>query len=475
MYRNTAPAMQQLMDQLRKWLLRDELSFFGLCFTLRSYARNLPDILPAKISWPRISAGDYTELKYMEKGISISDLRLIFSSALKTARDQLSTIIVSDSLPEGLRIGSLSDDYDNMTVGFSFLSHGRQYNLIRECSMFARLKKRVDLQRYFFVQVPGTTEVSINRESALEFLKRTARFIKTLAVLIHLGSGQPLRGSELLSILYANTAEAPRNLFAIGGQLALLTTYSKTSNMTDGMGRTNIRFLPPCVSDILLAYLAVVRPFECALCDSVFENPVRSRTIYNSKLFACDGKIMTTSQLSRSIMENFANQKIPAIGVHDFRHIATAFAEQLIHFNSYSSDVLSQQRSHSKRTAGSIYATETLPKEVNRDSVKNFQTASYSWQYLLAAVQPPVFCAYDSSCLEAIHLARNNVSKEQFPQNLLLSTDINCSPVNGNGYTMMSNGTHALHTSIAMVHDQCFYFLLYMQSRQSCLLFQKLR
>jgi hypothetical protein len=84
------------------------------------------------------------------------------------------------------------------------------------------------------------------------------KFLKRLLVLIHIGSGQPLRESKLFSVTWCNT-QRRRNIYLKHGLVMLHTTYHKGQQQI-GKFKDNIRFLSTPVGDLLLDYLIVVIP-----------------------------------------------------------------------------------------------------------------------------------------------------------------------------------------------------------------------
>lgn len=78
-----------------------------------------------------------------------------------------------------------------------------------------------------------------------------------MMVFIHMTAGLPARTPKLLAARQCNT-ELLRNLFIAEGYMMLLLTYHKQEWH---MGtRAIARFMPPVVIDMLLKFLALVKP-----------------------------------------------------------------------------------------------------------------------------------------------------------------------------------------------------------------------
>jgi hypothetical protein len=83
------------------------------------------------------------------------------------------------------------------------------------------------------------------------------RFLEYLLILTHITGGQPGRGTEIMTLRYANAMQSMRNVFVKEGQVMIVTEYHKSMAM---MGQVKIipRFLPERVGKLLVVYLADV-------------------------------------------------------------------------------------------------------------------------------------------------------------------------------------------------------------------------
>ena len=88
-----------------------------------------------------------------------------------------------------------------------------------------------------------------------------ADFKEKLAVLVHITSGQPARGPELLSIRHRNTAAGgQRNVFIEDGLVALVTRYHK-GFYASGDAKVIHRYVPRAVGELIVWYIWLVVPF----------------------------------------------------------------------------------------------------------------------------------------------------------------------------------------------------------------------
>jgi hypothetical protein len=88
------------------------------------------------------------------------------------------------------------------------------------------------------------------------------RFLELLLVVIYLTSGSPIHGEEILLLWYLNTLTTKNQNIIIDlktNLVRLVTTYYKSYNIMRAK-KTNIRFLCPRLSRILITYLLVFLP-----------------------------------------------------------------------------------------------------------------------------------------------------------------------------------------------------------------------
>ncbi|EOA82355.1 uncharacterized protein SETTUDRAFT_161957 [Exserohilum turcica Et28A] len=90
-----------------------------------------------------------------------------------------------------------------------------------------------------------------------EYLRQMDRFLELLLGCVHIESGQPARGSEIVTMRHCNRLLQDRNIFIIDGTV-----------MTD-KPKVVPRFLPPRVGQIMALYLSYLQLFREFLVVSV--------------------------------------------------------------------------------------------------------------------------------------------------------------------------------------------------------------
>ena len=94
-----------------------------------------------------------------------------------------------------------------------------------------------------------------HRKGIETYMTHVMKFREKLLMLMHITSGQPGRGPEILSCRYRNTARGEhRNIFVEQGLMAYVTRYHKGYKMK-GDVKIIHRYLPREVGELLLYYL----------------------------------------------------------------------------------------------------------------------------------------------------------------------------------------------------------------------------
>jgi hypothetical protein len=153
------------------------------------------------------------------------------------------------------------------------------------------------------------------------------RFLRILMVLIYMTSGAPARGTEVPTILHANSPANPRSIFLDKRTRLFLIRlrYSKTFSVT-GQEQGALRVLPYAVSQLVLIYLVVILPFQ--QCLEVYMHETTTRAQYLP--FYSKGRLLTSSNLSTTLI-GLTNRLLgQSINISSFRHLIQAFVRYVM-------------------------------------------------------------------------------------------------------------------------------------------------
>jgi len=250
------------------WLLNDSPGPVGELHSFRllgsSIAKNT--VNQAQVRWYE---GE-DALVYNEIRFAISDL-----AKLVQAETEAALHILEQDLCFGLPdvptypISALVDNWDASRPGQSFLTDGRNQDILRDGESW--ILNQLQLQpalmgSLLYKDAEGVWRVS--SDTADQYEQAGQRFLEDMIVLMHLGSGQLARKPEYLGMRWCNKASDKRNLFVHDGYVLFILTYHKSLAMSNA-SRWPVRFLLPAVGELLVRYLVLVQPFRIWLKEEV--------------------------------------------------------------------------------------------------------------------------------------------------------------------------------------------------------------
>ena len=152
--------------------------------------------------------------------IFLDDIPRAYDAVMEQAKSLLQWLTQGIETALTFPYSNLVDDLNDTTPGYSFLK-----TPFLEEYRFRLISHLVQNPKYVLRVADGNVEW--NRVTAGEWMKKAQELNACLLFLIHLGSGQPARGTEILTMLFRNMQNVPRSLFAIPGGLASIIGYNK--------------------------------------------------------------------------------------------------------------------------------------------------------------------------------------------------------------------------------------------------------
>jgi hypothetical protein len=213
----------------------------------------------------------------------------------------------------------------------------------------------------------------LSRDAVNRYEQQCREFLFSLLVTVYVTSGQPPRGTELVPVKWSNTSVSLRNLFFDEGRVALRTDWAKQN--WNSFPKVVWRFLPPCLSRVVLAYLTVVLPFRQSLAalngytGGLNPSLFTSHSVGSKDYF--DSRDLTTrlQKLTETVLGKMVNPQ-------KWRHFMCKFGEHCLPHGSMlesllgvpgatwrsiaeeDNDIVDEQASHSTHTRETIYAVE---------------------------------------------------------------------------------------------------------------------
>jgi len=156
--------------------------------------------------------------------IHLSHIPKMYDAVLKEAQSLFDSLTerVNTTIP--FPYTDIVDDLNNSNPNYSFLDqHNIQLQELRFRGFSAMKSSR------WRVGVSDGGEIQWNKKEITGWMQRAHKLNQLLLFLLHIGSGQPARGTEMATVLLRNMQHAHRSLFAIPGGLATIIGYNKAS------------------------------------------------------------------------------------------------------------------------------------------------------------------------------------------------------------------------------------------------------
>jgi hypothetical protein len=229
---------------------------------------------------------DYTTLSYRGRNMSLAKLQHGLNELISETWDRLLVLSGGTKLPVNVPVG-MSEDIRSDALGHSFVNEIRDklpaLSLLREMSKHPKFS-------LFRPSAQGSgRNFDADSSSVCEFLHIVKPIVESIAFLLQVTGSGPLRMSEVVGDRYCN-GSSPRNLFISHGRIFLLRTDLKSST-TRGHRSSVVHFPPPKVAELLVYYLAVVRPLETFLAGHL--GWVEEHAAYSEFIYVIKGHPLT--------------------------------------------------------------------------------------------------------------------------------------------------------------------------------------
>lgn len=381
--------LDPLDDMRRRFMTVDTCTPFSWAVSLRSFGKKIWDNTTSLgyIQW----SDDGQTVFYKDIELRVQAFREFITAQVNRVQSLLADLfmLASDEAREDvvppLYLHRVRDNPTVTEVGWSFLNDDRNRDLM-PCKKGWLLRRllHTDRLRTEFTYPGYVQKIIWDKDAVRRYRKKVEAFLEGLLLLIHVTSGQPARGTEIIGIQHSNST-FHRNIFIEDGLVALVTSYHKGYTCT---GSTKIihRYLPREVSELLVYYVWIIHPFLQEL-DLLVPSPRRR----SSSFLWPDGEGCWNSQRLSDVLkrETAAHFKAP-MTIPIYRHVAIAISRRFLDGGGFKRDydmgdrISDLQTAHTSSTAGRLYARglEELPGHVEARRA-GFRSVSREWHELL--------------------------------------------------------------------------------------------
>jgi len=235
---------------------------------------------------------NYTSLAYRGRNLSFARLQASLNELVADTWGRLLALTGNSKIKIELP-DSMSEDIRSTDMGYSFIDHvktePKTLPLLFEMSKHSRIHllrpTRHAGDRVKFEVDPGASQ---------EFFHAVKPIMEAIAFLIHATGSGPLRLTEVVDDRYCN-GSSPRNLLISHGLLFLLRRNLKPSSFR-GYRSSVIHFPPQKVRELIIYYLATVRPVEVFLTASL--GWTDQLATYSEFLYVVKGRKLASHELS---------------------------------------------------------------------------------------------------------------------------------------------------------------------------------
>lgn len=386
-----------LDDLRRRFLIQGSRSPFDWAYKQRQIARRIASNTTetGAIIWTE----DCQRVAYHEISLSMGDLRDFVATQVKLVQRDLEELLMlhpeerrSEVIP-ALPLYKLEDNHARNEAGWSFLKDTRNAEALQyDTSGAGRwLMDRVIRHEWLsdeFLSLTKSDQIKWRRKRVERYFQDVDLFLERLLLLVHITSGQPARGTELLTLRHMNTSNGHhRSIFIENGLVGTVTSYHKGYNIT-GTLKIIHRYLPKEVSELLVYYLWLVLPFWHKLDVLVYERKEPpSPYLWPKKAGSWD-----SARLSQVLKrEASMHMKIPNLNIAMYRHIAIAISRQHLKCGGFKRDyepleggIIEQQAAHEPLFAGAAYArgVEEAPGHIKAKRLQ-YRLISREWHTFL--------------------------------------------------------------------------------------------
>lgn len=323
-----------------------------------------------------IWSDDGQELSYKGFQVTMTGLKQFVTKEVTIAQAQLHEILLinpeedREAVAPTFNLRMLYDDPSIDIPGWSFLDDQRNTALHgHEQWLLDRVTSNDWLQDEFLA---GPKSSEWRRKAVDRYLAQVDAFLQRLLLLIHIVGGQPARGSELLSILCCNDVHGlRRSVFLENGLVSFVTFYHKGYSI-QGSTRIIHRYLPKEVSELVVYYLWLIRPFEEQLGLLALHRPAASSkspflwTERDVGSVACQCSPWSSRRLHTIIKQEFSSQLDTNANIPIWRHSVIAISRRHLRQAKFKKDYdvtvgaqqtwNDSQTCHTTPLSGSIYA-----------------------------------------------------------------------------------------------------------------------
>ena len=380
------------VKSVQRYIKEDGFTLFSYILELSRFVNHLA---ANSMRMPRLMWMDEVgeELNLDGRLLSMPAFRAMFETLLEGTTKMLhDAVLLGMELPD-LQHSVIHDILSDTTPGYSFLTDERnRFHLHCDFLISAMMDPSQTGTQFCYQAYSNASGVVWNMSGVREWLKTVETCLGNLFALLHYGSGQPARGTELSILCWINTIKHPRNFYWFGQHLNVVTLYNKTQSAT-GTQRLISRGLEPRVGQLYILWGSLVVPALVILAASIREPSVEEARRFHTLTFTSLTREWDADDLS-SVLSSISGEPVAngglgnPMGLADTRHFLIGIMRRHLHalVDSYrlTDELFNEQSGHSEEV-GTLYALDYASiRNFPEERLHNFLRLSLLQHKLLA-------------------------------------------------------------------------------------------
>lgn len=332
-------------------------------------------------------------------------------SLISEAKNILNELIFVHHWPQDIVLEApLKDDHEllhsikenprEIMEEYSFMNDPRNVHL-KDLESFALniIMGSTHLEKEYLAMDLSGQNITWRINAVNDYLAKSERLLELIFLLVHITSGQPARGTEIIDLNLWNTPNTRRNIHVVDGRTMLVTRYDKTQNRTQSH-KVICRFLPQTPSAILVKYIAIIRPLtirfhqwkkefhrnsnELSRAESLQSTTQTTHEtsttpeLFPSQSWVSSSRVWNTERLTQ-VLTNASQQHMGmSISISTYRQCVEGIRKELVEKQEKSNHVFDRQAAHSANISDQHYGRHC---EELADC-----PARQTWEYLCASL-----------------------------------------------------------------------------------------
>ncbi|KAF5347918.1 hypothetical protein D9756_010116 [Leucocoprinus leucothites] len=381
-----ADVMRGRYRDIETWLYEGEESTYNDLASLQHYASAMvySSVKPPSFIWLN---DEKTQFIWRGNKVKVSGITDMAMEIKRRMYKQWKEKVLC-GLDIEIRYDHIADDLESTDTHYGFVDDARNKNICEPNLLMKRILGDPELSSEFVAGWRDNGDPIWRTGRLVQWLFDYSEFLLLFMASIEVTAGSPSRGTELTCLLYRNTPTRTRGIYAVGGCLAIVCQYSKTTSNT---GRD--RWLPHAVDgfdhDFGANIMFLAQPFAVLSMSTAKPNRPDLVDLWYTQLFVNFDRKFVTDDLSSILKRVSLSTMGVALGVRDYRQVSIAVRrahcptmEQLIGVED--SDAAALQAGHTRATEDRHYGiTTSFLATLPEDLIEPFLKVSIKWQTML--------------------------------------------------------------------------------------------